>query len=178
MGMDLNRLEEKIRGLEKEGMGGKRDLLPIYADSETLDALVGYLAEPFRGKVDCVCSPEPLGCIIGSMLARELGVGLVVIRRNQQFLIDPDKQVTASYINHRDQVTTLITERRLLPAGSKVLLADDWVTTAATIQTCTTMVEDAGCKVVGIATVGADHHSTTKGMIDSGNIICAFCEKE
>jgi adenine phosphoribosyltransferase len=176
--MDVNRLEDMIRRLEKEGTGDKRDLLPIYADREALDALVAFLAEPFRGKVDCVCAPESLGFIIGSMLARELGVGLVVIRRNQQFLIDQEKQVTASYINHRDQVTTLITERRLLPAGSRVLLADDWITTAATIQTCATMIEDAGCKVAGIAAVGADHSSTVKGMLDSGNIICAFCEKE
>jgi hypothetical protein len=32
--------------------------------------------------------------------------------------------------------------------------------------------------VAGIAAVGADHSSTVKGMLDSGNIICAFCEKE
>ena len=47
--MDVNRLEDMIRRLEKEGTGDKRDLLPIYADREALDALVAFLAEPFRG---------------------------------------------------------------------------------------------------------------------------------
>ena len=178
MSMDLKKLEDKIRLLTTEGMGGKRDLLPVYADSEALDTLVKYLADPFRGKIDCVCAPEPLGFIIGSMLARELGVGLVVIRRNQQFLIDPAEQVSASYINHRDKVTTLITERELLPPGSRVLLADDWVSTAATISACTNMIEDAGCKVAGIAASGADYESAAKGLIDSGSIVCAYCENK
>ena len=92
MGMDLKKLEDRIRLLPADGIGGKKDLLPLYADKEALGALVTYLAEPFRGKVDYVCSPEPLGFIIGSMLARELGVGLIVIRRNSQFLIDPEGQ--------------------------------------------------------------------------------------
>ena len=177
MGMDLKKLEDRIRNLNLEESGGKRDLLPLYADSEAMGALVEYLAEPFRGKVDFVCAPEPLGFIIGSMLARELGVGLVVIRRNHQFWIDPEEQVTASYINHRDKVTSLITERKLLPAGSSVLLADDWMSTAATMQACTNLIEDAGCKVVGMAAVGADYQSGTKGLIDSGSARIVYCEK-
>ena len=122
MGMDIKMLEEQIRNLpvDGQGLGAKRDLLPLYANSEAVDVLIKYLAEPFRGKVDYVCSPEPLGFIVGSMLVRELGVGLVVIRRNQQFWIDPEEQVTASYINHRDKVTVLVTEKKLLPAGSTI----------------------------------------------------------
>ena len=178
MGMDLSKLQDRISLLPVDGIGGKRDLLPLYADKETIGDLVAFLAEPFRGKVDCVCSPEPLGFIIGSMLARELGVGLVVIRRNSQFLIDPEEQVSASYINHRDQVTTLITERALLPAGSRVLLADDWMSTAATMQACTNMVEDAGCVVAGIATVGAANKQVIRDMIDAGKLRCAYCEPQ
>ena len=177
MGMDLKKLEDQIRNLNLEESGGKRDLLPLYADSEAMGALVEYLAEPFRGKVDFVCAPEPLGFIIGSMLARELGVGLVVIRRNHQFWIDPEEQVTASYINHRDKVTSLITERKILPVGSSVLLADDWMSTAATMQACTNLIEDAGCKVVGMAAVGTDYQSGTKGLIDSGSVRIVYCEK-
>ena len=177
MGMDIKNLEDMIRNLNSDGMGGKRDLLPLYANGEALKALISYLAEPYRGKVDLVCSPEPLGFIIGSMLARELGVGLVVIRRNHQFWIDPEEQVTASYINHRDKVTSLITERKILPVGSSVLLADDWMSTAATMQACTNLIEDAGCKVVGMAAVGADYQSGTKGLIDSGSARIVYCEK-
>ena len=177
MGMDIKMLEEKIRDLPIEGQGAKRDLLPLYADSEAVDALIKYLAEPFQGKVDYVCSPEPLGFIVGSMLARELGVGLVVIRRNQQFWIDPEEQVTASYINHRDKVTVLVTERKLLPAGSRVLLADEWMSTAATMQACATVIEEAGCKVAGFAAVGADDQSGVRNIIDAGSVRFVYSEK-
>ena len=51
MGMDIKKLEEQIRDLPIEGQGAKRDLLPLYADSEAVDALIKYLAEPFQGKV-------------------------------------------------------------------------------------------------------------------------------
>lgn len=177
MGMDYKELEDQIRNLPAEGQGGKRDLLPLYADSRAVDALVKYLAEPYRNKVDYVCSPEPLGFIIGGMLARELGVGLVVIRRNQQFWINPEEQVTASYINHRDHVTTLVTERKLLPAGSRVLLADDWMSTAATMLACATLVEEAGCKVVGYAAVGAEDRAGVRDMLEAGSIRFVYCEK-
>lgn len=177
MAKDLKALEGIIRDLAIEGPGSKRDLLPLYADSEACGALIRHLAEPYRGKVDYVCAPEPLGFIIGGMLARELGAGFVAFRRNQQFWIDSEEQVTASYINHRDQVTMLVTERKLLPAGSKVLLADDWMITAATMQACATVVEEAGCKVVGYAAVGADYQSGAREMIDAGSARIVYCEK-
>ena len=176
MGPDMMEIADRIRLMASDGIGGKRDLLPLYADGEAMKKLVAYLAEPFRGKVDCVCSPESLGFILGSMLAYELGVGLVVIRRNRQFMVDPEEQVTASYIDHRDQVTTLITERCLLPAGSRVLLADDWMSTAATVQACSNMIEDTGCKVAGIAAVGVNYRSAAKDMIDAGNVRYVYCE--
>ena len=164
MAMDIKVLEDRIRNLGIEGLGSKRNLLPLYADSEALDALIKYLA-------------EPLGFIVGSMLARELGVGFVAIRRNQQFWIDPEEQVTASYINHRDKVTVLVTEKRLLPTGSRVLLADDWMSTAATMQACATVVEEAGCKVAGFAAVGADYQSGAREMIDTESARIVYCEK-
>ena len=109
MGMDLERLEDRIRHLASEGMGIKRDLLPLYADQEYMGELIRYLAEPFRGKVDCVCAPEPMGLIVGSMLAHELGTG---------------------------------------------------------------------CKVAGIAAIGADNRTAAKNLIDSGTVLCAYCGKE
>ena len=78
---------------------------------------------------------------------------------------------------YRDQVTALITEKCLLPAGSRVLLADDWMSTAATVQACSNMIEDVGCKVAGIATVGVNYRSAAKDMIDAGNVRYVYCEE-
>lgn len=175
--MDTRELENRIRQLMPDGKSGKRNLLPLYADVTALQALITFLAEPFRGKVDYVCSPESLGFIIGSMLARELGVGFVAIRRNRQFPARPEEQLMASFIDHRDQVTFLSTGRSLLPKGSRVLLADDWIETAATSQACMNIIEDAGCRLAGIAAVGADYHSAARDLIDSGTVRCVVVER-
>ena len=76
-----------------------------------------------------------------------------------------------------DKVTVLVTERKLLPAGSRVLLADDWMSTAATMQACATVVEEAGCKVAGFAAVGADDQSFVRNMIDSESVRFVYFEK-
>ena len=175
--MDSTQLENRIHQLMPDGKSGKRNLLPLYADGEALQALIAYLAEPFRGTVDYVCSPESLGFIIGSMLAKELGVGFVAIRRNRQFPARPEEQLMASFIDHRDQVTFLSTGRILLPEGSRVLLADDWIETAATIQACMNIIEDAGCKLAGIAAVGADYRSAAHDLIDAGMVRCITVER-
>ena len=85
--------------------------------------------------------------------------------------------MTASYINHRDKVTVLVTEKKLLPAGSRVLLADDWMSTAATMQACATVIEEAGCKVAGFAAVGADDRSSVRNIIDAGSVRFVYSEK-
>lgn len=175
--MEIQSLEQRIHELVGNGTSGQRNLLPLYADAEALDALVRYLAEPFRGKVAYVCSPESLGFIVGSMLARELGVGFVGIRRNRQFPAEQKELLMASYIDHRDQVTFLSTGRKLLPEGASVLLADDWVETAATSQACMNIIEDAGCKLAGIAAIGADYRSAARGLIDEGLVRCVVLEK-
>ena len=77
----------------------------------------------------------------GIWLSRSAGKLIVFVLPS---LWGSEEQVTASYINHRDKVTSLITERKILPAGSRVLLADDWMSTAATMQACTNLIEDAG----------------------------------
>ena len=39
------------------------------------------------------------------------------------------------------------------------------------------MVEDAGCAVAGIATVGANYKAAARDMVDTGKLRCVYCEK-
>ena len=71
----------------------------------------------------------------------------------------------------------MVTEKKLLPAGSRVLLADDWMSTAATMQACATVIEEAGCKVAGFAAVGADDQSGVRNIIDAGSVRFVYSEK-
>ncbi len=150
----------------------KRDLCPVYKNTELVDRLVKQLAEPFRGKVDYVASPESIGFILGSMMARELGVGFIPIRNaSYSYLEDGDKLI-ASYIDHHDNVKTLQARKSNFPEGKQILLVDDWVDTAATMQTCMTIVEEGGSTVCGIASIGARVTEATRDILESGFLHC------
>ena len=150
----------------------KRDLCPVYKNTDLIDRIVKWLAEPFRGKVDYVASPESVGFILGSMMARELGVGFIPIRNAGISYLEDDDKIIASYIDHNDNVKSLQARRSNFPADSKILLVDDWVDTAATMQTCTTIVEEGGSTVYGIACMGARVTEATKASLESGYIHC------
>lgn len=167
-GIDISRLKKMIGEHIPGGDSTFRDFRPVYADPEAMSGIVSVLAEPFRGKVDYVASPESLGFILGSALARELGTGFIAIRSGDHFRTITDELLSASYIDHRDMPRSLIVSRGLIPAGSRVLLADDYVETAATIQACIALLEESDAEVAGIAALGANYSGAAKGVVDSG----------
>ena len=157
---------------------GKRDFLPLYANVEAVDTLLATMAEPYRGKVDYVVSPEPMGLVLGSMLARELGVGFVALRKGREGMPRFEDSIRAPYIDHRDQVQTLELENGIIPAGSRILLADDWVGTTATIQAARNIIDEAQVTLVGTVALGADYNTAAaKSMLDSGAISCLVCRR-
>lgn len=150
--------------------GQKRDLCPLYKDAAQMNQLVSYLAEPFRGKIDYVAAPESIGFILGSMIARELGVGFIPIRNASLSYLEDNDKIYAKYIDHNDRVKTLHVRKSNFPGKSRILLVDDWIDTAATMQTCTTIVEEADGKVCGIAAIGVVVSDATREKIASGYI--------
>ncbi len=147
---------------------GKRDLCPIYSKSEKLQEIINYLAEPFRGNVDYVASPESLGFILGSMLADELKVGFIPIRNAFISPLPDDDVVRAAYVDHNNNARSLQIRKSNLPENSHILLVDDWIGTAATMQTSMTIMEEAECIVEGIVSIGAEYNDATKRIIDEG----------
>lgn len=163
---DMTSLEKFVRDNMKLDKNGKRDLCPVYSKSSEMEAIINYLAEPFRGNVDFVASPESLGFILGSMLAAELKVGFIPIRNTYAAPLPDDDVLRASYIDHNNNARSLQIRKSNLPENSHILLVDDWIGTAATMQTCMTIMELADCTVEGIAAIGADYNEATRHMID------------
>lgn len=166
-------VESKIRYDDS----GKRDLSALYSDFSAINALTSALADEYRGKADCVASPGPLGLILGAMLAAKLGVGLIPVKSCDSRIPVSEDAVRAAFIDHNNCVKALYCRKSVYPENAKVLLADDWIGTAATMQACAAIVEQAGGSVVGIASVGADYNEFTAGMIDSGLNTCAVLRK-
>lgn len=161
-------LNELVNSKFRIDESGKRDLTALYADYSAIDRVASALAEQFRGKIDCVASPVPMGLILGSLIAAKLGVGLIPVKSCDSRLPVSGDAVRAAFIDHNNCVKALYCRKSVYPENAKVLLADDWVGTAATVQACAAIVEQAGGSVVGIASIGADYNEFTAGMIDSG----------
>ena len=168
--MDREKLADVICNYLPGGDTRSRNLLPLYMDQRNMDGILSCLAEPFYGNIDYVASPGPLGYILGGMLADRLKVGFIALRKFQDNPPASRDVFVAPYIDHGDHVTTLVVPKTMVPKGSRILLADDWIQTAATIQAGITLIEDAGAELAGIAAIGADHDSAAANMIDSGLI--------
>jgi adenine phosphoribosyltransferase len=167
MQFDPNKLEENIGTMIPGGDSSRRDFRPVYANPDAMAAVIDALSEPYRGKADLVAAPESLGFILGSAIARELGVGFVAIRSGSHEKLLPESMLSASYIDHRDMPRSLAVSRALIPRQSRVLLVDDFVETAATMQACVAIMEEADAKVIGIAALGANVSARTLGRVES-----------
>ena len=163
-----------IRSCLPGGDTRSRNLLPLYQDFSRMREIVSFLAEPFRGKIDYVASPEPLGFILGSMLSMELGAGFIALRRYRTNPPETGDYLAAHFIDHRDQAMSLVVQQGAIPEGSRILLVDDWIQTAATIQAGMTLIEEAGAVLAGIAAIGADYDSGAQNMIDQDRIHCVY----
>ena len=153
----------------------RRDICPIYRNMEELDKLLTYLAEPYQGKVDLVAAPEPLGFIAGGMIAQKLGVGFIPIRLGGAAPLPKSDVIRASYIDHFDHVRSLQIRKSNFPAGSRVLIVDDWIETAATMQTCISVIEEAEGSIEGIVSFGVNDNPFTQKMIESGQLRTIYC---
>jgi len=157
-------IESKIRTDEE----GKRDLSALYADFAALDAAASAIAAQYAGKVDCVVSPGSMGYILGALVASKLAVGFIPVRSCDSRLPIGEDSVRAAFIDHNNCVRALFCRRSVFCENARVLLCDDWIGTAATMQACAAIVEQAGGSVAGIAAFGSDYNDYTARNIDSG----------
>ena len=146
----------------------KRDLSAVYQNRELLDRIVSCLAKPFQGKADYVAAPEPSGSVFGSLLARELGIGFLPIHKADGNRIEESDRLAAPYIDHNNLVRTLEVRKSTFPENSRILLADDWVDTAVTLQTCAAIVEEAMGSVQGMVSIGAGCSENAKHLMENG----------
>ncbi len=163
-------LNNKISSLIQQRPTKKRDLRGIFADAQAMHSLVKYMARSYRGKIDYILSPDTQGLVFASMLAMELEVGLLPIKNRPCEHTDEDNPLRAAFINHRNQARVLLCRKGLIPKDSRVLLADDWVETAATMTACQEIAEQLGVSVTGIASIGANRNEFTKKWLDEGKL--------
>jgi len=148
----MDRLKAKIRDIPDFPSPGIvfRDITPMVKDPSTLRLAVHQLLHPFLGEpITAVAGMEARGFIFGSLVAWELGVGFVPLRKPGKLPYDVQ---SASYDLEYGS-TSLEVHVDALEAGDRVLLVDDLLATGGTAEASCNLVEGLGAEVAACAFV-------------------------
>ncbi len=148
----MKRLEAKIRNIPDFPSPGIqfKDITPLVKDPATLRLAVHQLLHPFLGeRLTAVAGMEARGFIFGSLVAWELGVGFVPLRKPGKL---PFQVQSASYDLEYGSATLELHVDALGP-GDRVLLIDDLIATGGTAAASCELIEQVGAEIAGCAFV-------------------------
>lgn len=148
----MEQLKAKIRDIPDFPKPGIlfRDITPLVRDPAALRLTVHHLLHPFLGQnITAVGGMEARGFIFGSLVAWELGVGFVPLRKPGKLPYDVRRisydleYGSASLEAHIDS----------LDPSDNVLLVDDLLATGGTAKASCDLVESLGANVIACAFV-------------------------
>ncbi len=127
-----------------------RDITSLLENPEAFNFAIKKLKERYQGKnITKVAGIESRGFIFGAVLAKELGLPFVLIRKPGKL---PGETVSQEYQLEygTDKIEML---KSSLNVGDHVLVVDDLLATAGTALAACSLVEKVGGKVFGVAVV-------------------------
>ncbi len=148
----MDRLKAKIRDIPdfpKPGIIFK-DITPLAKDPATLRLATHQLLQPFLGRnITAVAGMEARGFIFGSLVAWELGVGFIPLRKPGK--LPYDVQSVSYELEYGS--ATLEAHIDAFDNNDKVLIVDDLLATGGTAKASCALVEQLGAKVEACAFV-------------------------
>jgi adenine phosphoribosyltransferase len=148
----MQRLQARIRDIPdfpKPGIIFK-DITPLMKDPAAMRLAIHQLLHPFLGEsISAVAGMEARGFIFGSLVAWELGVGFVPLRKPGK--LPHDTHSTSYDLEYGS--ATLEVHRDALGKGDRVLLIDDVLATGGTAAASCQLIEELGAEVIGCAFV-------------------------
>ena len=141
---DLKALVRTIPDFPRPGIQF-RDVTTLLLDARGFALAVERLAASVETKPDLVAAIEARGFILGSALARELGCGLLLIRKDGKL---PGATIAEDYALEYGNDRLAMHVDACAP-GARVLLADDLIATGGTALAAARLVRRAGGEVAG-----------------------------
>jgi len=143
-------LKDKIRDIAdfpKEGILFK-DITPLVQDPSSLRLAVSELAAPYRNSnITAVAGMEARGFIFGSLVAWELGLGFIPLRKPGK--LPYDVQSVAYSLEYGE--AALEAHIDAIKPGDNILLIDDLLATGGTAKASCELVEKLGGHIVACA---------------------------
>ena len=122
-----------------------RDITPLLSDPKVFRVLIDqFVHRYFSPRPDAVAGLDARGFIIGSVLAYELGVGFVPIRKKGKL---PFTTVAESYELEYGNATVEMHTHAVRP-GERVVLIDDLIATGGTMLAGKRLLERLGARVI------------------------------
>ncbi|MBI3037084.1 adenine phosphoribosyltransferase [Candidatus Woesearchaeota archaeon] len=145
--MNLKSIIRTVPDFPKKGIMF-RDITPVLADAAAFRYVILQFLNYCKGKgINVVASAESRGFIFGSVLAYELGVSFVPLRKPGKL---PYRKIRQEFRTEYSTDAFEIHEDAIRP-GDRVLIVDDLVATAGTAKAAAGLIEKLGGRVVGFA---------------------------
>lgn len=125
-----------------------RDVTPLLASPEAFAAAARAMAEPFRAeRPEKVLGIEARGFLFGTMLARELNIGIVPARKPGK-LPCATESVAYGLEYGKDRLEV---HADAFHKGERVLIVDDVLATGGTAKAASDLAERLGAHVIGVS---------------------------
>ena len=182
LGDELNNvsryLRDRIRTVPDWPQAGVmfRDITPLLQDPKTLRVLIDVFVHRYMDqRLDLVAGIDARGFILGSIIAYELNLGFVPIRKKGKL---PFQTVAEAYELEYGSATVEI-HADACKAGDRVLLVDDLIATGGTMMAGRKLLERLGATVVeGAAIVDLPELGGSKLLHMSGLPLFTVCNFE
>lgn len=146
----MDNIKKKIRTIPNWPKKGImfRDITTLLQDGEGLKDVVKAFVDRYKdAKIDVVAGIEARGFILGGVIAHELGVGFVLLRKKGKL---PYKTESVTYdLEYGTDTIEIHTDA--IKKGDNVLLIDDLLATGGTSLAGAQLIEKLGGKVPEIA---------------------------
>jgi adenine phosphoribosyltransferase len=152
MFLDPNYIRDRIRTVPNWPEPGVmfRDITPLLQDPQTFRVLIDLFVYRYMNmRLDLVAGIDARGFILGSVIAYELNLGFVPIRKKGKLPFDT---IEESYQLEYGSSTVEVHADAVRP-GQRVLLIDDLIATGGTMMAGMKLMQRLGANVVEAAAI-------------------------
>ena len=153
-----------------------RDITTLLKDPEGLRATVAGFVDRYRGKpIDKVVGIEARGFILGAVVAHELGLGFIPIRKQGKL----PGEVNGEDYQLEYGIDRIEVHVDAIDPGDQLLLVDDLIATGGTASAAVRLIEKSGatvfecCFIVDLPDLGG-----RKRLEALGQSVFSLCEFE
>ncbi|AYR20561.1 adenine phosphoribosyltransferase [Alcaligenes faecalis] len=156
-----------------------RDITPVLQDPRSFRVLIDLFVYRYMGqKLDLVAGVDARGFIVGSVLAYELNLGFVPVRKKGKL---PFNTVAEEYSLEYGNASVEMHTDSVRP-GQRVLLIDDLIATGGTLLAAARLLQRLGANVVeAAAIIDLPELGGSQAIKDSGlsvYTVCSFNESD